>query len=82
MTNESNDLKTLIDAAQNKFGDVMTAKNIGDYIHFGIRRAQPVFNDAPFMTIKGFVTEDGIPAFIWGHYDLTETRMNEILKGN
>lgn len=81
-TNENNDLtlKT-IEAATLKFGAVIGFVEYRGYLLLAIKRDQPVFEDAAYMTIKSYIRPDDniTPAFVWGHYDLgREAALSEI----
>tara|TARA_R110000737_G_C14339791_1_gene443052 strand:- start:356 stop:628 length:273 start_codon:yes stop_codon:yes gene_type:complete len=82
-TNENNDspLKTIFEAATLNFGAVIGFIEDGGYLLLAIKRDHPVFEDAPYMTIKGYISpnDNTTPVFIWGHYDLgREAALSEI----
>lgn len=68
-------------AAQERFGEVLSITpktREGDFRLF-IRRIDPVFPEAPFMSITGYM-KGNEALFVWGHYDLTEERMKQVMK--
>jgi hypothetical protein len=69
-------LQTVINRASKKFGEVLKVENkTGDLFFLTIKRKEPIFFDAPFMTINAKIfgmNEDGeyMVDFYHGHYDL------------
>lgn len=67
-------LTKIIASAEVKFGPVIRAAfraHSGDYVLM-ISLDEPANDKTPYTTIRGYVTENDLPAFQYGHYDLTE----------
>lgn len=86
-------LKKVIAAAEEKFGDVIAIQprrfvsfqGEPDMEEFRLacKRSHPAIPDRPWMTITGSIKQNGneqVIDFYWGHYDLTPVRMQEIMK--
>lgn len=78
-------LSTVALAAEAKFGSVLIcAQTEDDVFKLAILRREPVFKEAPYMTITAYTMSSNSTArashiaFEHGHYDLTAERVKSI----
>lgn len=68
-------------AANIKFGRIIAMHELNkDEWHLAIVRDQPVFPGLAAMTIRASIENDQ-PFFYWGHYDLTQVKAWDIIRG-
>lgn len=68
-------MSTVVEAARDKFGEVMSVSKTGDNEYFVVcKRNDSPFKERPYMTITAnthsSVYDKTAVAFYWGHYDL------------